>query len=94
MNKYSGYLGMNAGIRELAAANVFSDDLVLVRGNAFPDYASAMIYNPLDWNARVPLYAWARSPEVRRRLHAAFPDRKIRIVNGPSITGRGFELAQ
>lgn len=94
-DKYAGYLGMNARIRDLVSAGVFgANDLVFVRGKAFPDYSSAMTYNPLDWNARVPLFVWDRSPEVRTRLEAAFPDRRKRILNGPSVTGGSFELAQ
>jgi hypothetical protein len=83
---------IKAGAADFTMA--FHNDLVLVRGKAFPDYSSAMIYNPLSWHSPGPLYARDRSPEVRRQLQAAYPDRRIRVVNGPSVTGRGFELAE
>lgn len=93
-DKYRNYLGMRADVRELAAKYRFGRALVLVRGRAFPDYASAAIYNPLDWNAGAPVYAWPRSPETEARLRAAFAGRPVWVLNGPSLTGGGYEVAE
>jgi hypothetical protein len=92
-DKYHSYLGMTPGIRALADRHDFRNGLVLVRGKRFPDFASAIIYNPVDLRSRETVYAWDRSPEVRARLLAAYPDRKVWLVDGPSVTGSGYRLA-
>jgi hypothetical protein len=94
IDKYHHYIGMRADIRRLATERGFGKSLVLIRGNAHPDYASAAIYNPLDLRADAPIYAWDRSPQVRAEVLKAYSDRPIWIVNGPSITGRGFEVVE
>ncbi len=94
IDKYHHYLGMRPDIRVLADERKFGRSLVLVRGKAFPDYASAAIYNPLDLHADAPVYAWDRNPEVRAEVMKAYEDRLVWIVNGPSITGRGFEVME
>jgi len=91
-DKYFHYRGMQPGIRALESEHDFGRSLVLVQGERHPDYASAAIYNPLDWNADAPLYAWDRDAQVRRELLAHYADRPVWIVAGPSRTGRGFEL--
>ncbi|HET9532885.1 MAG TPA: hypothetical protein VFQ92_21195, partial [Blastocatellia bacterium] len=58
------------------------------------DYASAAIYNPLDLRADAPIYAWDESPEVRSQVLEAYRDRPVWIVDGHSITGRGFEVVK
>ncbi len=92
-DKYFHYRGMQPGIRELASGNHFGRSVVLIRGERHPDYASAMIYNPLDWEADAPIYAWDRGIGVRKALFAHYTDRPVWIVNGPTRTGRGFEIA-
>ena len=47
MDKYFHYLRMRPDIRYMAKEHSFGRSLVLVRGDRFPDYASAAIYNPL-----------------------------------------------
>jgi hypothetical protein len=89
LDKYHGYLRMRPDIRALAAAHGFGRSLVLVRGERFPDYESAAVYNPLDWNAAAPVYALDKSPEIRARLIQAFPDRPVWIVDGPTRTSNG-----
>jgi hypothetical protein len=92
IDKYRHYLGMWPDIRQIAVQRHFTDDLVLVRGERHPDYASAAIYNPLDLTARKPLFAWDRNAEARKQVLAAYPDRRIWLVDGPSITKRGFAV--
>ena len=93
IDKYHHYRGMRPDIRSLAQIHRFDKSLVLVRGALDPDYASASAYNPVDLQADAPVYAWDRSPEIRTRLLQAYADRPIWIVNGPTITRRGFEVA-
>jgi hypothetical protein len=64
-----------------------------LRGNeSHPDYTSAAIYNPLNWNANAPIYAWDRSPQVETQLLDAFKGRPVWIVNAPSITQVGYQV--
>jgi 4-amino-4-deoxy-L-arabinose transferase-like glycosyltransferase len=92
IDKYHHYLGMRPDMRSLAAERGFGKSLVLIRGDAHPDYASAAIYNPLDLHADAPVYAWDRNPEVRAEVLKAYPDRPVWIVDGPSLTHGGFEI--
>jgi hypothetical protein len=94
IDKYYHYLNMRPDIRHIAKEQGFRKALVLIRGNGFPDYTSAAVYNPLDFSAGVPVYAWDRGAKVREELFAAFPDRPIWILNGPSITNRGYEISE
>lgn len=94
IDKYHHYLGMRPDIRELAGERGFGKSLVLIRGDQHPDYASAAIYNPLDLRSDAPIYAWDRSPEVRAAVLKAYPDRPVWVVNGPTITKRGFEVVE
>jgi len=92
MDKYYHFRGMRPDVRELAASKPFGRSLVLVRGCRRPDYASAAAYNPLDLSAPVPVYAWDVDRVTRARLLDAYPDRPVWIVDGPTITHRGFEV--
>lgn len=92
-DKYHHFRGMRPGIRALAAKYGFGKSLVLVRGNS-SDYQSAWIHNPLNPNANAPVYAWDRDTEIRAKILQAYPDRDVWIVNGPSITHGGFEVAK
>jgi hypothetical protein len=83
---------MRADVRQLARQHQFGRSLVLVRGERHPDYASAATYNPIDLHADVPIYAWDVSPEIRANLLNAYPDRTVWIIDGPTLTGRGFEV--
>jgi len=94
IDKYFHYRGMRPDIRTLAKEYGFGKSLVLVRGNRDTDYASAATYNPVDLHANMPVYAWDRSPEVRKQLFSAYPERRVWIVNGPSMTHGGFQVAQ
>lgn len=94
IDKYHHYLGMRPDLRRLAVDGGFGSDLVLVRGRPHPDYASAVIENPLDLTARAPVFAWDRDPAVRAQVLASYRDRRVWLVNGPSVTGRGFEIVR
>lgn len=91
-DKYFHYRGMRPDIRTLAAQHDFGRSLVLVRGARAPDYASAVTYNPIDLEAPVPIYVWDRGPVTDQPLAAAFPDRPVWIVEGPTRTGDGFRV--
>lgn len=92
VDKYHHYLRMRPDVRELAKEFDFGKSLVLIRGKGHPDYASAFVYNPLDLQADAPIYAWDRDPATTKKLLEAYKDRAVWIVNGPSITQRGFEV--
>lgn len=93
IDKYPKFRGMRPDIRYLAEQHGFGRSLVLIQGNSDPDYSSAAVYNPLDFGSNEPIYAWDRDVETRRELIAAFGDRKIWLVKGPSLTKKGFEVA-
>jgi hypothetical protein len=92
LDKYYHYLNMRPDVTRLAASHGFGRSLVLIRGPEYPDYASAAIYNPLDLHADRPVYARDRDRETRRRLHRAYADRPVWIVDGPSRTGAGYRV--
>ncbi|HEY7317469.1 MAG TPA: glycosyltransferase family 39 protein [Candidatus Binatia bacterium] len=94
IDKYFHYRGMRPDIRILAKEYGFGKSLVLIRGNRDTDYASAATYNPVDLYADAPVYAWDRNAEVRSQLLRAYPERRVWIVNGPSITHSGFQVLQ
>jgi hypothetical protein len=90
-DKYRHYRGMRPDLREFAARLPWNDALVLVRGQRHPDYASAVILNPLDLSAAGPVFAWDCGG-VRAELVAAFPGRRFWRVDGPSVTGDGYRV--
>lgn len=94
LDKYHRYRGMSPELARLATECGWGKCLVLVRGNRHPDYASAAVYNPVDLDAPVPVYAWDRGPEVREQLLRAYPDRPVWIVEGPTITHQGYRIVE
>lgn len=92
IDKYHHYRGMRPDVRAIAARLSFGKDLILVKGNRHPDFASAAAYGPPGLDAAVPVYAWARDPQVTARAIAAFPERPVWILEGPSITGAGYKV--
>lgn len=92
VDKYDGYRGMTAGIHELADERSFGESLVLIQGDRHPDYHSAAAWNPVDVSRRETVFAWDRSPGVRRQLLEAYPDRPVWVVAGPTLTGAGYEV--
>jgi len=94
LDKYHGYLQMRPGIRELARKHDFGRSLVLIRGEEHPDYQSAWIYNPLNFEGDAPIYAHDKNAEIRGRLLNAYPDRKIWIVDGPTRAGGVYRIVE
>lgn len=93
-DKYHHYRRMRPDIRALAVSQGFGADLILVQGNRHPDYASAIVYNPLDLQAAVPIYAFDRDVETRRRVLEAYRDRNVWLVDGPTVTGDGYRVSR
>ncbi len=95
VDKYHHFWGMRPDIRSLAQENSFGKSLVLIRGReSHPDFASAAVYNPLDWNADAPVYAWDCNPAVRAQLLKVYSHRPIWIVDSPSMTGKGYQIVK
>jgi hypothetical protein len=92
-DKYYHYLEMQPGVESLARANSFGRSLVLVRGDEHPDYQSAWIYNPLNFDGDGPLYASVKNDQLRTELLKAYSDRPVWVVDGPTITGSGYKVA-
>lgn len=91
-DKYRGYRRMVPDVRQIARDPRLSDALVLVRGRRHPDWASAAVYNPLDLRTGRTIFAWDRDEATRAALVRAYPDRPVWILEGPTVTGRGYEL--
>lgn len=92
-DKYYHYLRMRPDAQTLARTHSFGRSIVFVRGEGFPDYASAAVYNPIDLQAAAPVYAWDRNPTVRTEVLRLYADRPVWILDGPSITGAGYRIA-
>jgi hypothetical protein len=91
-DKYHHYRGMRPDIRELPSRYPWANAIVLIRGKRHPDYASAIVYNPTDLEVPQPIYAWDRGGSIRRELVEAYPGRAWWIVDGPTFTGRGYQV--
>lgn len=92
LDKYRHYLFMRPDVRELAKQLHFGRSLVLVRGQRHPDYASAAIYNPLDFRSDATVYAWDGGANARAEALEAYRGRPVWILEGPTITGKGFRV--
>jgi len=92
VDKYHHYRKMRPEARALAGDPAFRNGVVVVRGDRHPDYASAVVYNPLDVTGDAPLFAWDRGAEVRNRLAEAFPARSFWVVDGPTRSGNGYRV--
>lgn len=91
-DKYFSYLGMRPGIQTLARQNNFEKSLVLIRGSEHPDYQSTWIYNPLNFEGDAPIFAFDKSPEVSAALLRNYPDRRVWIVDGPTIANGQYRI--
>lgn len=94
VDKYRHFRRMRPDVGTLAATHQFSGDLVLVRGDRFPDYASAAVHNPIDLSGPSTIYAWDRDESVRAAAIGAYPGRRIWLVEGPSLTGAGYRVTE
>jgi hypothetical protein len=83
---------MRPDLRSLPARHPLANGIVLIRGKRHPDYASAVVYNPVDLGGEQPVYVWDRGGNLRQRLVGAYPGRDFWIVDGPTRTGRGYEV--
>ena len=92
LDKYYHYLNMRPDFRVLAEQNNFDGSLVLIRGEAFPDYASVAVYSDLNPTTNDPIYAWDRNPIILQKLLKEFWHRPVWIIDGPSLTNAGFEV--
>jgi 4-amino-4-deoxy-L-arabinose transferase-like glycosyltransferase len=94
LDKYYHYLEMRPGILELAKQHHFGRSLVLIRGQEHPDYQSAWIYNPLNFEGDAPLYASDKNPEIRFRLLQNYADRQVWLVDGPTFTNGNYQVSR
>ena len=92
IDKYYHYRGMRPDVREIDMQRSLGRSLVFIRGKRHPDYASAVIYNPIDLAAAVPLYAWDASPEARAEALRVYADRPVWFIDGPTRSGAGFAV--
>lgn len=92
VDKYYHYLGMRPDILRLADEHRFGRSLVLIRGRNFPDYSSAAAYNPLDMIGGETIYALDENENIHAELLRKYSDRPIWIVEGPSVTQRGYKI--
>ena len=90
VDKYWHYRGMRPDIVHLAAEQKFGDGLVMITGREYPDYASAGAFNSLDLSDRVPVYVARIRPSTDSLTIAAFPDRAVWLVDGPTISRAGY----
>ncbi len=92
VEKYHGYRYMGAQMRAFVREHPTGRSLVLVRGLRTPDYHEAAMANPLDLHADTTIFAWDRSPAIRAAVVAAYPDRPVYILDGPTLTGSGYRI--
>ena len=92
VNKYYRYRSMRPGVGELARQHRFGRSVVLVRGNEFPDFGSAILNNPVDLRSSATLYVHSTGQDIDRRLAGEYPDRSFWVVHGPSVTGGDFAV--
>jgi hypothetical protein len=93
IDKYYHFWGVRPDVRQLAQQHKFGRSLVFVRGDAFPDYVSAWMENPLDFSSDAPIFAPMRSSEEQAELRKAYAGRPVWVLDGPSITHAGFRVA-
>jgi hypothetical protein len=89
-DKYTNYRGMNAAVRRLLASKDLGRSLVLVYGERFPSFESAAIYNPLDLESGVPIFAWASDLRVRGAILDHYADRQVWLLTAQA--GGSFHL--
>jgi hypothetical protein len=92
IDKYHHYRGMLPDIRILIESRSLGKDLLLISGVDHPDLNSAIVYTATDPYGDAPIIALDKNPEVRRKLLDAYPDRKVWLIDGPSLTGSGYRV--
>jgi hypothetical protein len=91
IDKYHHYLHMRPDVLHLATEHGFGTSLVLVQGNE-QDYTSSAVYNPLDWQADAPIYAWDRNANTTASVLETYHDRPVWVLQGPTLTGAGYRV--
>jgi hypothetical protein len=66
----------------------------MVRGSEHPDYQSAWVYNPVNFEGDAPVYAFDKSPEIYRELLSKYGDRPIWIVDGPTLANGNYSIVR
>jgi hypothetical protein len=92
VDKYYQYRGMRPDVRTLMSTAGFGRSVVFVRGERTPDYESAAIYNPFDLRSDAPVFVWDRNQDVREQVLTTYSDRSFWFLDGPTITGHGYEI--
>jgi hypothetical protein len=92
VDKYHHYNHMRPDVLRLVKANNIGKSLILIRGEQFPDFASAAIYNPIDLKDDAPVYAWDNDPELRNNVIREYSDRPVWVIEGPTITKAGYRI--
>lgn len=94
LDKYYHYLGMHPGIVQLSKDNNFGRSLVLIRGDEHPDFQSAWVYNPVNFEGDVPIYAFDKSGQIETQLVRAYSDRPIWVVDGPTRANGTYQVVR
>jgi hypothetical protein len=96
LDKYHNYRGIVPDVRSLARQYNFGRSLVFIRGREWPDYDSALPFNPPRFDPDVPgtIYARDLGPESVARLRAYYSDRPVWVVAGPTETKAGFQVIE
>lgn len=92
MDKYWHFRGGRPDAAVLARKHGMTNALVLVCGREVPDYASAAWANPLDLRGPDPIFIRQAGDSSLAAARAAFPDRPLWIMAGPSVTGLGYSV--
>ncbi|MBL0169318.1 MAG: glycosyltransferase family 39 protein [Gemmatimonadaceae bacterium] len=92
VDKYRFFRGMRPDLATMSTRYGFGRGLVLIAGREFPDFASAATYNPLDLDEAVPVYARRTGPATDSAVIAAFADRPVWLVDGPTVSGQRFTV--
>jgi hypothetical protein len=92
IDKYHHYRNMRPDVRGIIAGEAAGPTLLLISGRKHPDLNSALVYSAIDPKGEEPVVAWDRSPDVRQRVLQAYPERPVFLIDGPSVTGMGYQI--
>ena len=93
IDKYRHYRGVRPDLVSLSTEPRFQNSLLLVTGQRHPDWAGAVVANPIRLgDSALPVFAWNRDSSTRRAVLEAFPDRDVWLIDGPTVTGDGYRI--
>jgi hypothetical protein len=95
LDKYHHYRGMRPDIRNISREYAFGRSLVLIKSkntNSFPEYSSAVVFNPPSLEQPGTIYARDVGPTHTDFLRRHFADRPLWIVAASSVTGAGMQV--